>query len=92
MLCYKKGFPSGTFSQTLDLQNFAAASRLCCQQNSSTVELVDYTHDGRPTRRGWKHTVYYTSIDPNFITLTCCGFVVRLVSTVVHQLARFRLT
>jgi len=38
--------PSGTLPQTLDLENFATASR-CCQQNSSTVELVDRTYDGR---------------------------------------------
>jgi len=38
--------PSGTLSQTLDLNNFATASRLCCQ-NSSTVELVHHTYDGR---------------------------------------------
>ena len=30
-------------------------------QNSSTVELVDYTNDGWP-RRGWTHAVYYTSV------------------------------
>ena len=32
---------SGILSQTLDSQDFAVASRLCCQQNSSTVELID---------------------------------------------------
>jgi len=37
--------PSGTSSQTPDLENFAMASRLRCQQNSSssTVEFVDDT-------------------------------------------------
>ena len=30
-----------------DLENFATASRWCCQRNSSTVKLVDYTYDGR---------------------------------------------
>ena len=39
--------PSGTLSQTLDLEIFATASRWCCQQNSSTVELVDHSHEGR---------------------------------------------
>jgi len=42
-------FPSGTLSQTPDLENFATASRSLCQQNSSsssssTVELVDDTY------------------------------------------------
>ena len=38
---------SGTLSETLDLENFATASRRYNQQNSSTVELVDHTYDGR---------------------------------------------
>ena len=38
---------SGTVSQTLDLENFATASRSRCQQNSSTVQLVDDTYDAR---------------------------------------------
>jgi len=55
-LCYKRTWvsseirvlPSGTSSQTRDIENFAAANRLRCQQNSSsssssTVELVDDT-------------------------------------------------
>jgi len=37
--------PSGSLSQTLDVDNFATASRSCCQQNSSTVELADRTYD-----------------------------------------------
>ena len=37
--------PSGTLSQTPDLENFATTSRSRCQQNSSsTVELVDDTY------------------------------------------------
>ena len=40
--------PSGNLSKTLDLENFATASRSRCQQNSpsssSTVELVDNTY------------------------------------------------
>ena len=47
-LCCKKirylkirTLPPGTLPQTLDLENFATANRSCCQQNSSTVELVD---------------------------------------------------
>jgi len=35
----------GTLSQTLDLENFATASRSCYQQNSSTVEPADHTYD-----------------------------------------------
>jgi len=33
----------------------------CCQQKSSTVDLVYYTYDGR-ARRGWMHKVYYTLV------------------------------
>jgi len=36
-----KILPSGTLSETLGLENFATASRWCCQQYSLTVELVD---------------------------------------------------
>ena len=39
--------PSRTLSETLDLDNFATARRSCCQQKSSTVELVDHAYDGR---------------------------------------------
>jgi len=35
---------SGSLSQTLDVDNFATASRSCCQHNSSTVELADRTY------------------------------------------------
>ena len=55
--------PSETLSQTLDLENFATTSRSCCQQNSSTVELVDHSHDGRLIV-----AVYYTSVDRNALT------------------------
>ena len=60
-LCYKEIsvspklwlLPSGTLSQTQDLEIFATASRSRCQQNSlssSTVELVDdfSVYDNRP--------------------------------------------
>jgi len=43
-----RGLLSGTLFQTLDLENFSTASRYTsryCQQNSSTVDLVD-TYDG----------------------------------------------
>ena len=36
------GLASGTLPQTLELENFAMASRWCGQQNSSTVELVNF--------------------------------------------------
>jgi len=39
--------PPGTLSQTQDLENFATASRSCCQQNASTVELTGRIYDGR---------------------------------------------
>jgi len=59
--------PSGTLSQTPDLENFATASRSRCQQNSSssTVEFVDDTY-----------TIIYKSINcnPNFFTSICYGF------------------
>jgi len=42
-----KVLPSGTLPRTLDLENIATASQSCCQQNSSTVELIDHTYDGR---------------------------------------------
>jgi len=50
-----------SFSQIPDLENFAAASRSRCQQNSSsssssTVELVDYT---------------YTTVDKSTAILSC---------------------
>ena len=50
--------PSEYLPQTLDLENFAAAIRSCFQQNSSTVELVDDTYDGRRVV-----AVYYTPVD-----------------------------
>jgi len=34
----------GNLPQTLDFESFATACRSCCQQNSSTVELVDDTY------------------------------------------------
>ena len=54
-LCYReiwvspkiRVLPSGTLSQTRDLDNFATVSQSCCQRNSSTVDLVDHTYKGR---------------------------------------------
>jgi len=56
--------PVGTLSQTLDLKNFIAASLSCCQQNSSTVDVVD-DYDGRCAV-----AVYYTSANCNSIRPT----------------------
>ena len=60
-------FPSGTLSQTSDLENFAAASRLHCQQ------LVVVVVDGRVCWRHiydsrWVLAVYYKSINCNPLT------------------------
>jgi len=49
------------------LENFATVSRSSCQQNSSTVELVDHTYDGRCVV-AWVTLVHYTSVDSNTIT------------------------
>ena len=85
--------PSGTLPQTLDLENFATASRWCDQQNSSTVEPVDYVYGGRASRVSM-HIVYYTSVDCNPLTplplfWICCA---TRSYTVVQQLAKFCLT
>ena len=66
------------------LENFATVSRSSCQQNSSTVELVDHTYDGRCVV-AWVTLVHYTSVDSNTITPLlpiCCRFVAQLVHTV----------
>jgi len=78
-----RALPSETLSQTLDLENFATTSRSCCQQNSSTVELVDHSHDGRLIV-----AVYYTSVDRNALTpllRILVGLVIQLVPTVGQQ-------
>jgi len=95
ILCYKeilvppklKVLSSGTLSQTLDLENFATASRWCCEQNSSTVELVDYTYQRVVAARPM---VYDTSVDCNPLT-PLFRFVLDLLYNYVQQLARFRL-
>jgi len=78
---------SVTLSQTVDLENFATASRSRCQQNSSTVELADDTYSGRCFV-----TVYYT-----WSTVTLCDsitfrFVEQLAPTVVQQLTVDRIS
>jgi len=50
---------SGT-TRTLDLGNFATASRRCCQQNSSTVEFVDCTYCGRRVVAGRTYVQFIT--------------------------------
>ena len=54
---------------TVDLENFSTASRWRGQQNSSTIELVDYiyTYDMQ-ARRGWMHKVCYTLVYCNSLT------------------------
>ena len=47
----------------LELKNFATVSRSGRQQNSSTVEPVDHTYDGRRVV-----AVYYTSLKRNTLT------------------------
>jgi len=56
-----KGAPPVTLSQTLDLQNFATASR---QQKSSTVKLVHDIYDGRGVV-----AVYNTSVNRNSVIM-----------------------
>ena len=78
-----------TLPQTLDIENFATASRWCGQQFSLTVAPVHYTYDGR-ARRGWTHEAYYQLVDcnplgTNSITSICSGFIVQLVHTVVQR-------
>jgi len=62
--------PSGTLSQTLNLQKFATASESCCdcQHNSSTVELNCWPHSRRSTRLGWPHSLLHVPIDGNTLT------------------------
>jgi len=69
--------PSATLSQTLDLENFATASQLCCQQNSSTVEFVGHTYDGRRVVAG-RTKIIYMSVDRNALTPSL-RFVVLLI-------------
>ena len=59
-----KVLPSEMLSLTLNFENFASASRWCCQQNSLTVELVDDTDDGRRVV-----AVYYMSVGLSTVML-----------------------
>jgi len=58
------------------------------QQNSSTVEPVDYMYDDQ-ARRGWIHSVYYTLVDCNLLTLLL-RFVVDLPYNLFTQLCNTR--
>ena len=87
-LCYKEILVSPkirifTSSQTLDFKNFAAASRSCCQQNSSTVEFVDDIYDCRRVV-----ALYYTSVSCNPQTLLL-RFVVDLLYTCSYNMPQW---
>jgi len=94
IFCYKrnsgtsknKGTSLTNFVPNLDLGNFDTASRWRCEQNTSTVEMVDETYDRKRIV-----AVYCTSVNCNPIT-QLLPFVVQLVSSVMQQLTRFRLT
>jgi len=84
-----RALPSGTLSQTLDLENFATASRSRCQRNSSssTVEFVDDTYTTIDKESWLSTTSRSTSCNPLtpilrfavyslynlFLQLTRCG-------------------
>ena len=42
-----------SLSPNLDKENFATASQWCCEQNSSTVELVDWTRGVHGNGEDW---------------------------------------
>jgi len=77
-LCYKelsvspkiRILPSGTLSQTSDLENCATASRSRCQQNSSsslsTVEFVGDTYTA--VDESWLFTTTHKSVNCNPLT------------------------
>jgi len=53
------------FVKTPDFKNFVTASRSCCQQNSSMIDLTDCTCGGRRAVAGrtTSHIIDYTSVD-----------------------------
>jgi len=91
-----RALPSGTLSQTLDLENFATASRSRCQRNSSssTVEFVDDTYTTIDKESWLSTTSRSTSCNPLtpilrlavyslynlFLQLTRCGLTKRAVA------------
>ena len=81
--------PLCVVSQTLDLENFARTSRSYCQQNSSTVELVDHSYNSRCAIVPWLDTHKFTARPSTVITISsiCSGFVVQLVPTVMQPVA-----
>ena len=76
--------PPGTLSPTLDFKNFATASQQHCQQNSSTVELVDDTYT--TVDESWLFTTRRSTVTP------LLRFVVDLLYKLFLQLTRFSLT
>jgi len=78
--------PSKTLSETLDLEDFVTVSRPHCQQNSSTVELVDDTQT--TVDESWLFTARRSAVTLE-LHYFCCGFAIQLVSTVMHQFTRF---
>ena len=71
-------FSAGTLPQSLDLENFAAASGSCCKQNSFVFVVVD----GRVV------TVYYKLVSCNPVSLLL-QFVVDLRFSLFLRLTRF---
>ena len=77
-LCYKelsvppkiRILPSGTLSQTSDLENCATASRSRCQQNSSSSSsTVEFVGDTNTTiDESWLFTTTYKSVNCNPLT------------------------
>jgi len=67
--------PLCVVSQTLDLENFARTSRSYCQQNSSTVELVDHSYNSRCAIVPWLDTHKFTARPSTVITISsiCSG-------------------
>ena len=67
-----KGTSFWTLSQTLNLENFATASRSCCQQNLSTLELVGQSYDapGALADALTARIAHVTSVDRNVLRAT----------------------
>jgi len=61
-----------SLSRTLDLENFASASRSCLQQNSSTVEFVDHSYDGRRVASG--RTQFTTRYVADLLWICCTTY------------------
>jgi len=73
---------SGTLPQTLDLKNFARASRSRCQQHSSSSTTVEFVDDTCTTvNESWLFTTSQSSCTLSSVTLICCAFAAHIVST-----------